>query len=100
LCVSVLCIYRLGEWSKRNPAERRSPPENVEEPLGGGIFSGVALVLQSPYLIGICIYVMLSTLLGTFLYFHQANIMSVDVPSPGERTALFAKIDFAVNALT
>ena len=40
------------------------------------------------------------TLLGTFLYFHQANIMAVDVPSPGDRTALFAKIDFAVNALT
>jgi MFS family permease len=100
LCASVVCIHRLAEWSTHNPAERRSPPENVEEPLGGNIFSGVTLALQSPYLIGICIYVMLGTLLGTFLYFHQANIMAVDVPSPGERTALFAKIDFAVNALT
>ena len=100
LCASVICIYRLAEWSKRHPAERRSPPENVEEPLGGYIFSGVTLALQSPYLIGICIYVMLGTLLGTFLYFHQANIMAVDVTSPGDRTALFAKIDFAVNALT
>lgn len=100
LCASVICIYRLAEWSKRHPAERRSPPENVEEPLGGDIFSGVTLALQSPYLIGICIYVMLGTLLGTFLYFHQANIMAVDVTSPGDRTALFAKIDFAVNALT
>jgi ATP:ADP antiporter, AAA family len=100
LCASIVCIYRLAEWSKRNPAERRSPPENVDEPLGGNIFSGVTLALQSPYLIGICIYVMLGTLLGTFLYFHQANIMAVDVPSPGDRTALFAKIDLAVNALT
>jgi len=100
LCASVVCIHRLAEWSKRNPAERRSPPENVEEPLGGSIFSGITLALQSPYLIGICIYVMLGTLLGTFLYFHQANIIAVDVPSPGDRTALFAKIDFAVNALT
>ena len=100
LCATVICIHRLAQWSKRNPAERRSPPENVEEPLGGNIFSGITLALQSPYLIGICIYVMLGTLLGTFLYFHQANIMAVEVPSSGERTALFAKIDLAVNALT
>lgn len=100
LCASVVCIHRLAEWSKRNPAERRSPPEHVNEPLGGNIFSGITLALQSPYLIGICIYVMLGTLLGTFLYFHQANIIAVDIPSPGERTALFAKIDFAVNVLT
>jgi AAA family ATP:ADP antiporter len=43
---------------------------------------------------------MLGTLLGTFLYFHQANIVAVDIASSGERTALFGKIDFAVNALT
>jgi len=42
----------------------------------------------------------LGTVLGTFLYFHQANIVAVDIPSSGERTALFAKIDFAVNVLT
>lgn len=100
LCACVGCILRLGAWSARHPAERRSPPENVEQPLGGSIFSGITLVLQSPYLIGICIYVMLGTLLGTFLYFHQANIIAIEIPSPEQRTALFARIDLAVNALT
>ena len=100
LCAAVLCINRLTAWSKRYPAERRFPPVRVEEPLGGGIFAGITLALKSPYLLGICIYVMLGTLLGTFLYFHQANIMAVDMPSPGARTALFAKIDLAVNVLT
>ena len=100
LCATVLCIYRLAAWSTRNPAERRSPPVRVEEPIGGGILAGVTLTLKSPYLLGMCMYVLLGTLLGTFLYFHQANIIAVDVPSPGERTALFAKIDFAVNMLT
>jgi len=100
LCGAVLCIYRLTAWAKRHPAERRFPPAQVEEPLGGSIFAGITLALKSPYLLGICIYVMLGTLLGTFLYFHQANIMAVDMPSPGARTALFAKIDLAVNLLT
>jgi AAA family ATP:ADP antiporter len=100
LCATVLCIYRLAAWSARNPAERRSPPVRVEEPLGGSILAGVWLVFQSPYLLGICMYVMLGTLLGTFLYFHQANIVAVEIQGAAERTALFAKIDFAVNALT
>jgi|KBSMisStaDraftv2_1062788.scaffolds.fasta_scaffold02945_3 AAA family ATP:ADP antiporter len=100
LCAAMFCIFRLAAWSARNPAERRSPPVPVEEPLGGSILAGVTLALKSPYLLGVCIYVMLGTLLGTFLYFHQANIVAVDIPLAGERTALFAKIDFAVNAFT
>jgi len=100
LLVAVLCIYRLAALPDRNPAMHASSPGKTGEPIGGGIFSGVTLALKSPYLLGICVYVALGTLLGTFLYFHQANIVAVDVPSSGERTALFAKIDFAVNALT
>jgi len=100
LCAAVLCIYRLIAWSVRNPAERRSPPVKVEEPLGGGVFAGISLVLQSPYLMGICIYVLLGTLLGTFLYFHQANIVALEISGSAQRTALFARIDFAVNVLT
>jgi ATP:ADP antiporter, AAA family len=100
LLAAVLCIYRLAAWSDRNPADHTSSPGKTGEPIGGSIFSGVTLALKSPYLLGICVYVALGTLLGTFLYFHQANIIAVDVPSSGERTALFAKIDFAVNVLT
>ena len=100
LLVAVLCIYRLAALPDRNPAMHASSPGKTGEPIGGGILSGVTLALKSPYLLGICVYVALGTLLGTFLYFHQANIVAVDVPSSGERTALFAKIDFAVNALT
>ena len=98
LLAAVLCIYRLAAWADRNPANPLLGKS--ADAIGGGIFGGVTLALKSPYLLGICVYVLLGTLLGTFLYFHQANIIAVDVPSSGERTALFAKIDFAVNALT
>lgn len=100
LFAAVLCIYRLAAWSDRNPGLQASSPGRKGKPIGGKIFGGVTLALQSPYLLGICVYVVLGTLLGTFLYFHQANIVAVEVPSSGERTALFAKIDFAVNVLT
>ena len=100
LFAAVLCIYRLTAWTDRNQSDPPSSMRNPADAIGGSIFGGIALVLKSPYLIGICVYVMLGTLLGTFVYFHQANIVAVDVPSSGERTALFAKIDFAVNVLT
>jgi AAA family ATP:ADP antiporter len=94
LLMATLCIYRLGAWATEN---RRSA---AGEPLGGGIFAGITLALKSPYLMGIALYVMLGTVLGTFLYFHQAYIVADQIGSSGERTALFAKIDLAVNALT
>jgi AAA family ATP:ADP antiporter len=100
LFAAVLCIYRLAAWADRNPAYPPSSMDTSADAIGGSIFGGVTLALKSPYLLGICVYVVLGTLLGTFLYFHQANIIAVDVPSSGERTALFAKIDFAVNVLT
>lgn len=94
LLAATLCVYRLGAWATGN---RRSASG---EALGGGIFAGITLALKSPYLMGIALYVMLGTVLGTFLYFHQAYIVADQIASPGERTALFAKIDLAVNALT
>jgi AAA family ATP:ADP antiporter len=100
LFAAVLCIYRLAAWSDRYATDHPSATGNSGEAIGGSIFGGVTLALKSPYLLGICLYVVLGTLLGTFLYFHQANIVAVGVPSSGERTALFAKIDFAVNVLT
>ncbi|MBC8006765.1 MAG: MFS transporter [Prolixibacteraceae bacterium] len=99
LLAAVLCIYRLAAWSDRNPADHLAPGKTGAA-IGGSIFGGVSLALKSPYLLGICVYVALGTLLGTFLYFHQANIIAVEVASSAERTALFAKIDFAVNVLT
>ncbi len=99
LFAAVLCIYRLAAWSRRHPAHPLLP-DKPEQAIGGSMFGGVVLVLKSPYLLGICIYVAMGTVLGTFLYFHQAHIIAIEVSDSGERTALFAKIDFVVNALT
>jgi ATP:ADP antiporter, AAA family len=95
LLVATVCIERLGAWAA-TPGSRSSNGD----PLGGSIFAGMTLALKSPYLLGIALYVVLGTALGTFLYFHQAHIVAERLATPGERTALFAQIDLAVNALT
>jgi AAA family ATP:ADP antiporter len=101
LLAAVFCIARLSAWAERargNKPDARAG--DMGEALGGGILAGITLVLKSPYLIGICIYVMLGTLLGTFLYFQQAYIVEAQINDPGARTVLFANIDLAVNVLT
>ncbi len=71
-----------------------------EAPVGGGALSGVTLVLRSPYLLGICLYMFLFTTLATYLYFQQAEIIAGAFENRAERTAVFGWIDFAVNSLT
>jgi AAA family ATP:ADP antiporter len=77
----------------------RVPDTSGERPIGGGVLAGVAQVLRSPYLLGICAYMLLYTVAATFLYFQQAEIVDRTFADRAARTAFFAKIDLAVNVL-
>ena len=68
--------------------------------MGGGLLAGLRLVLSSPYLLGVCLLMFLFTTLATFLYFQQATIVRDTFVDSAQRTAVFAAMDFAVNALT
>lgn len=108
LAAAVWCIHRIIVWKER--VEHTSADDSsampgiekteMEQSMGGSIFDGIRLVLQSPYLIGICFLIILYTTLATFLYFQQAQIIRDSFDSPANRTAVFAAIDFCVNTLT
>ena len=101
LLAAVLCILRLSTWSQQQQQPTTpEPARDVRQPIGGSIFGGITLLLRSDYLLGIGLYVILFTLLSTFLYFQQAYIVSEAISDPAERIALFALIDLVVNSLT
>ncbi|HEX9691078.1 MAG TPA: MFS transporter [Gemmatimonadales bacterium] len=76
-------------------------PAVVEaRPIGGGALDGFKRLVRSPYLLGISGYVFLYTISGTVLYFQTAEIVERFVVGAEARTAFFAWIDVAVNALT
>ena len=79
------------------PAAASKPADAA---LGGGWFAGIGMVLRSPYLAGIALWVALLSLAGTFLYFQQAGIVAGLTDDPNRRTAIFARIDLAVSVLT
>jgi len=97
LLSAVVCILRLVRWADAQPPQSDTPDGRA---LGGGVWEGLLLVARSPYLLGICLFILLFTTLSTFLYFEQAHIVRASFRDPGERTAVFALIDFAVNGLT
>ncbi len=90
------CVRALAR-SRPQAADREAMAVD-EQPVGGGAFSGARILLTSPYLLGICAYTLLVALSATFGYFLQAHLVSAAGMSPVERTILFARMDFAVNA--
>ena len=72
----------------------------AEAPIGGGIWSGIIHDLRSPYLLGICAYMLLYAVTSTFLYFQQADLAAKAFTDRAARTSFFAQIDLLVNVLT
>ncbi len=100
---AVLCARHLESAAPRaaDPGKQAAiAPAGPSAALGGGSFSGFLLVLRSPYLAGIALWVFLLSLAGTFLYFQQANIVASASDDPAVRTRIFATIDLAVGVLT
>lgn len=71
-----------------------------DQAVGGGVLAGLAHVVRSPYLLLICLHIVLLTTTATFLYFQQAEVVSHAFTDPGERTRVFALIDLAVGLAT
>jgi AAA family ATP:ADP antiporter len=96
--VAVLCVWRL-ETALPSP-ERQASARNETEAIGGGWLDGILLLLRSPYLAGIALWVGLLSVAATFLYFEQASIVAAASDDPAVRTRLFASVDLAVGLLT
>ena len=81
-----------------DPASLASPDAGAI--IGGSPLEGIGRVARSPYLLGICAFMLLFTVGSTFLYNIQAEIVSSAVATSSGRTLVFARIDLAVNTLT
>ncbi|HYG55037.1 MAG TPA: MFS transporter [Burkholderiales bacterium] len=71
-----------------------------EQAVGGGAIDGLLMVLRSPYIAGVTLWVALLSIAATFLYFEQARIVASASEDPAVRTRIFASVDLAVGVLT
>ena len=81
-------------------AAARPERQGDTQPIGGSTFAGIRNALASPYLLNIAVYMLLYSVLSTFLYFQQAEIVDRSFADRAARTAFFARVDLLVNALT
>jgi len=94
---AVLAVRRLA----RIAAPRSAPAPPGETGLTGpkAWLEGFRLIARSPYLAGICLFILLYAISSTFLYFEQARIVKATFADSAQRTAFFARIDLWVNLL-
>ena len=103
--LAVLCARRLERSAAAAvPAPGAAETAASQAPsasgaLGGAWLDGI-LLLRSPYLGGIALWVVLLSLGGSFLYFQQANIVAAASEDPAVRVRIFASIDLAIGILT
>jgi AAA family ATP:ADP antiporter len=94
-----VAVFAVGRLSRLSPALHHRPSE-TERPIGGGVFSGIANAVRSPYLLNVSVFILLFAITSTFLYFQQAGIVSHSFSDRGAQTAFFATVDLIVNCLT
>ena len=89
----------LGVWSHRTSATGAASTTE-DRPIGGNVFAGVTLILRSPYLIGIALFIVGISAVSTLLYFEQLRIVEVTFSDSAAQTRAFARIDWLVQAIT
>jgi ATP:ADP antiporter, AAA family len=93
----------IAQWHSLEPeAGATSTPAQLSEKdraLGGNPFAGVMLVLRSPYLIGIMLFVVGVSAINTFLYFEQLKLVEDQFEEIAKRTQVFANLDTIVQGL-
>jgi AAA family ATP:ADP antiporter len=100
--VAILCQRSLLHIGRRmQVAGGASAAATDDRPVGSANpFSGLMLVLKSPYLLGIAAFMILLSSASTFLYMEQLDIVRNTFSDPEQRTQVFSRIDYIVQTLT
>jgi len=106
LVAAVLLVLALacamGLEKSADAAEAEAAPEraaDAERRVGGGFLAGLTLLVRSPYLSGIALWVFLLSLGNTFAYNMQADILGRADLDSATRTQIFGAVDLATNIL-
>ncbi len=87
--------------SKLKVSELKNEDESTDKSkfkIGGNPFAGFKSFVTNPYLLAIGVFILLYTMIGTFVYFEQKNLLA-DYDRE-TRTQILGSIDWVVNVLT
>jgi AAA family ATP:ADP antiporter len=82
-------------------ADPSAPPAVIERAIiGGSAWQGFRAVFRSPYLLGISAYVLILTVIATFIYFTRLQMVAALGTDLDMRTGVFARIDLYTQLTT
>ena len=92
LLLALACAWLLV---RLQPAARadHSPARDDAERIGGSAWAGLRAVFASPYLAGIAGYVLLMTVVATFIYFTRLQMVAAVADDVDTRAAILGNID-------
>jgi len=96
--IAIVCQRTLLRIWKERPLQ--GAPASDDRPIGGNWLAGILLILRSPYLIGIALFIVGISAVSTTLYFEQLQIVAATFKVAAERTQVFARMDWIVQSLT
>lgn len=93
----IIWIQRLKITDLHN--ERVHVDLSSQMAIGGNPFSGFTLFLKNPYLLGIGLFILLYTGIGSFIYFELKNLMA-GIEDESVRAQYWSGMNLAVNTLS
>jgi len=92
---SLIFMMRVIRWHRRFGPD--APGHEADTRLGGGVLAAFRQVVQSPYLLGIALFVIVLSWVTTFLYLEQQAFVKRIFATSDERTRFFSDVDFWVQ---
>jgi ATP:ADP antiporter, AAA family len=97
--LALQCMLVLMRSSQTVQEHSHANSASLREP-GPGPLEGLRLLVRSPYLLTICLYMLPFAITSTFLYLEQGRIIEQEFTSRDDRLIAFARIDQWANVLT
>ncbi|MCU0758350.1 MAG: MFS transporter [Steroidobacteraceae bacterium] len=99
LATAILAGRRAQDAGEPPSGGTRAGDTRLDVAVGGRAIDDLKRLVTSPYLLAIAALIVLGQVLGGFMYQEQAKYVEQAHATLGERAALFARVDLAVNLL-
>ena len=104
LGIAVVAAWTVTRLQPRSldAAAGSGAPREVDDRaiIGGSAWEGFRAALRSPYLLGISAYVLILTVISTFIYFTRLQMVAALGSDLDMRTSVFARIDLYTQLTT
>jgi len=88
------------DFARTEQASQDRDQRTEEAAIGGSLWSGITHIFRSPYLFGLCVFIVFYTTTSTWAYFQQSDLAGHGFADRTARTTFFANLDRSVNTLT